>query len=96
MVLFTKDYTRIDGQQNIKKHKYTSILKKVIRKTENIRKNKMWGKTGRKIIIPECMSYLGNLSGNYTVIGHFNLEAVAKNLSLFLPLTEYLVQPVPK
>jgi ABC-type cobalamin transport system ATPase subunit len=27
--------------------------------------------------------------------GHFNLDAVMKKLSLFLPGNEYLVQPVP-
>jgi len=30
------------------------------------------------------------------VIGHVNLDALAKKLSLFLPRTEYLVQPVPQ
>jgi len=30
------------------------------------------------------------------VIGHLNLDAVAKKLPLLLPRTEYLVQPAPK
>jgi len=59
-------------------------------------KIKSGAKLGEKKIRPERKSYLGNYPRNCMVIGHLNLDAVTKKLSLFRPRTKYLVQPVPK